>query len=796
MLAIQSCSPTRSLKADEHMVVKSTIRINENSPTQYRGDYEALEGVIKQKPYRKIAGILPFHISVYNWASRRNQERKLWSYLKNQIGEGPNIYEPVLLERSRDQMLKSLKNEGYFDARVEAFGVLGAQTAELEFYVYTGEPYIIRKVSYAFEDTALIKEFKSGVSTEIRAGARFQASVFENERVRLANEMKNRGYYTFDVIHVLFDVDTSVAGNKLDVSVRLRNLRLTENVNGTDTIIERSHKKHFINKIVINENFEARSNKSQSLDTLDFRTLRFLYLEEPFIRPLRISRNIFINPGEKFSRTKTNYTYQRLSALNNFRFIDMQYQPSDKDTNVSLLDLTINLTQAPKQAFSLETTGTNRSGNLGIHAGLNYKNSNLFKGAELLDWKIYGGLEAQRTNSTDNEENIQVINNVNLFNTYEFGTQLTLAIPDFMLRSSRRELPFLKEPRTNISVSLDRQARPQYQRDLINTNYQYTMRLRPKDQLIIAPIDLSVIELVKTEAFERQLQATNNSLLINSYNDHIIPSGRISYSYTTQDINTLKNFYYYRVNFETAGNLTRLLSDPIGLKYDEGRNAYLIDGIAFAQYLKWDLDFTKYLNLTEGTQFVYRFFGGVGLSLANLNTLPFERSFFAGGSNGVRAWRARALGPGSLSDTATYGIDQVGESQIEFNLEYRFDVIKQIEGALFCDVGNIWINSFDPQRKGANFEINRFYRELAIAPGAGIRFDFSFFILRLDAGLQFKDPSLPEGERWLFQPKLETNAIRQEANLTRISRGLNPVPEWDVNYRPDFTFNLGIGYPF
>jgi outer membrane translocation and assembly module TamA len=778
------------------MVVERNLHINGGSDIEYEGDVADLEAVIKQKPYRKIAGIIPFHISVYNWASRRNQDRRLWSYLKNNVGEEPAIFERVLMERSREQMIKALRNEGYFDARVEATAALGERTATLDFYVYSGAPYLIRKVSYAFEDTALIKEFTSGIRSDLRPGTRFQASLFEKERERLTKSMKDRGYYTFDKFHVVFDVDTNLEGHRLDVAIRVRNLRVLENVNGKDTVFEQSHQQHYINRIVINENFRARSAGQQVLDTMSFRSLTFLYLDKPFIRPLRIDRSLFIDPGDMYSKSKTNYTYQRLNALGNFRFIDMQYQPSEVDSNVALLDLNIQLTKSPKQSFSIESTGTNRSGNLGVHAGLNYKNSNLFRGAELLTWNIYGGLEAQRTNSTDNQENIQVLENVSIFNTYEFGTQVSLAIPDFLLRGTRREMPRMKEPKTNISLSLDRQARPQYQRDLINTSYQYTMRIRPQDQLIIAPVDLSVIELIKTPAFEQQLAATNNSLLINSYNDHIIPAGRVSYSYTTQDVNKFKNFYYYRVNFESAGNLARLASSVIGVDYDAARNSYLINDIAFAQYVKWDLEFARYLNLTEGSQFVYRFFGGVGLSLANLNTLPFERSFFGGGSNGVRAWRARALGPGSLSDTATYAIDQVGESQLEFNFEYRFDLIKQIEGALFMDIGNIWINGFDPQRRGANFEVDRFYRELAIAPGAGIRLDFSFFVLRFDAGIQLKDPALPVGERWLFQPKTQTNAIRTEANQTRINRGLAPVPEWSSNYLPDITFNLGIGYPF
>ena len=795
---IQSCQVTRHVEEGQHLVVKSKIHLNENGVFDYEADPEALDYVLKQKSYRKILGVIPFHITMWNFASKRNQEKKIFSYLKNTVGEAPPIYEPILLEKSKDQLLRTLKNEGYFDARVSAYAFLGKKTTELHYYIYSGPAYTIRKVKYAFEDTALVKEFQvqNGVKTSLTPGDRFNAEQFEQERDRLTRKMKNLGYFTFDKIHVLFDVDTNLSGTRFDVSVRLRNLRLSEKVNTKDTIVEVSHRKHYINSISINENYVAGSKTQAGLDTIMFRDLTFLYIDKPFIRPLRISRNLFQSPREQYSLSRTNYSYERLNALNNFRFIDMQYSQSNIDTNAALLDLTVNLTRAPKHSFSLETTGTNRSGNLGISSSINYKNRNVFRGAEQLDLKIYGGLESQRTNSTISDASDEVIDNISIFNTYEFGTQLSITIPDFLLRLTAREFLWLKEPKTNISASIDRQVRPQYQRNLLNTTYQYTMRIRERDQLIIAPVDLSVIELDKKALFEQQLQETGNSLLINSYNDHIIAAGRISYSYTTQDINKLKNYYYYKINFESAGNILRAAGNALKLPYNESTNSYLIDSIAFAQYVKFDVNFVKNTNINESSKMVYRFFGGIGTPLNNLNTLPFERSFFGGGSNGIRAWRARALGPGSLSEIETYGIDQVGELHLELNLEYRFHIIKQVEGALFADMGNIWLLSLDPQRDGAEFAFDRFYKEIAIAPGAGVRLNFNFFILRLDGGLQLKNPALPEGERWVFQSKTITNQLRSSANDARQDQGLTPVDQWTEPYRPEVTFNLAIQYPF
>lgn len=796
IVVITSCKTTRHIEPGQHLLTKNYVHFNGDDKHEYDANYDAIESAIKQKPNRKLFGFIPFHLSVWNYAHSRKKQGKLSQYLINVVGEEPVLYEPVLHDKSADQIRKTLKNQGYFNARVESTTWLSGDEAEQHFYVYSGPAYTLKNISYAFEDTALIKEFKKGVQTSLVPGSRYDVRRLDDERNELMKIMKNRGYFTFDKIHVIFDIDTNLPGERFNVSVRLRNLRVSKEIDGRDTIVEESHQKHYIDEIIINESYKA-GRSSSLLDSVFHRERLYLFRSKPYVRPVRLSRNVFISPGQQYSLAKTQYTYERLSALNNFRFIDLQYESSEKESKKELLNLKINLTKAPKQSVTLETVGTNQSGNLGISAGLNYTNRNLFRGAEQFAWKVYGGLEWQNTNSSVNAQSSDVIESIRFINAYEFGAQVSLTIPDFFGRINTAELPWFKEPKTTFSVAADRQKRPLYERTLVNTSYQYTFRLRPRDQLIFAPIDLSVIQLDKDPDFEAQLQATNNSLLINSYNDHIIPAGKISYAYNSQELNKLKNFYYYKVNLEAAGNALRALSSTFNLDYDAEQNSYQINGVSFAQYIKFDGDFARYVNLTRESRMVYRFFAGVGIPLNNLNALPFERSFFAGGSNDIRAWRARALGPGSLADTLTYGLDQVGETQLELNLEYRWQVIKQIEGALFMDIGNIWLLRYDPQRPGANFSAKRFYNELAIAPGAGVRFNFNFFIFRLDAGLQMKDPSLPEGERWLFQPKTQTLANRRNANLTRIRNGLDPIAAWGATtYRPGLTFNLAIGYPF
>ncbi|MDP4685857.1 MAG: BamA/TamA family outer membrane protein [Salibacteraceae bacterium] len=807
ILLLSACKTTRHVNDGEFLVVKNKIVINDSSKVKSELKKDEFEPVVKQKPNRKLLGVLAFHLTIWNFAETHKKEKKLNDYLRNTVGEAPVIFQPVLLKQSTKQMELLLKNNGYFDGIVSADtharkrvifkSLKPKKKVKITYNIETGPAYRLRQINYSLEDLSLQKildkeenELRKPV---FKPGDRFQVDLFDEERSRVTDIMKNLGYFTFDQIHVLFDIDTNLTGNYYSVSIRYRNLRNQTTIDGQDTLVLSNHKKYRINQVIINENFSGADKYQVGFDTITQRNYIYLFKSKPTVRPTRLSRNIFVDKGDYFSKSKTNYTYERISSLGTFKFIDLRYESTQSDGEDGLLDLRINLTEAPKQALTLEGVGTNRSGNLGVSTSLNYKNRNIFHGAEQFDLKIYGGVEAQRTNSNISNENVDFITRNTPFNTYEVGVQGILTIPDFLFRPRKKDLPWFKEPKTNISASADRQVRPQYDRTLFNLAYQINMRIRPKDQLIFAPIDLSVIELQKDPDFEAQLLRTQNSLLINSYNNHIIPAGRISYSYTTQDFtDNEKNYHLYKINFESAGNLARGAASLFNMTYDKDRDSYIIDSIAFSQYIKLDADYTQYYILNSESKSVYRGIAGIGIPLKNLNTLPFERSFFAGGANDMRAWQARGLGPGSLADTATYGIDQVGELKLEVNLEYRFKIIKQLEGALFADIGNIWLLNYDPQRPGAEFQFQSFYKELAIGPGAGVRFDFGFFVFRLDGGLQVRDPSLPEGEKWIFEPKSLTNRYRTEANTSRVANGLTLMPSW----KPEFTFNLGIGYPF
>ncbi|HVA98797.1 MAG TPA: BamA/TamA family outer membrane protein, partial [Bacteroidia bacterium] len=238
--------------------------------------------------------------------------------------------------------------------------------------------------------------------------------------------------------------------------------------------------------------------------------------------------------------------------------------------------------------------------------------------------------------------------------------------------------------------------------------------------------------------------------------------------YNNQDINKKShNFIFFKGDLESSGNILRAYGNLTNqAKNSDG--SYEILNLPYSQYLRADIDFRYYRIISPLSKLVIRTMDGFGYALTNLNALPFEKAFFAGGSNDIRAWSARTLGPGDYT-TSGQTFDQVGDILIEGNMEYRFNIFKMLNGAAFIDAGNIWLRKPDQNRPGGDFDINTFPGQIAIGAGLGLRVDFSFFIIRLDAAIPIKDPSYPIGDRWRFN---------------------------NLDFKKKTNLNFGIGYPF
>jgi hypothetical protein len=424
-----------------------------------------------------------------------------------------------------------------------------------------------------------------------------------------------------------------------------------------------------------------------------------------------------------------------------------------------------------KQSITSEFEGTNTSGNPGFDISVLFQNKNTFKGGELLELKVAGSIlaQAQFKSASDDDKSLSWF--ARTFNTKQIGPELTFAVPRAFFPFSL--LPFHRDmtPRTYIKSSVNYQARPQFNRVITSVDYgfsYYTHNNYLKHELI--PLEVYLVKANLSAAFQNSLTTYNDAFLINSFQNHITTLSKYSVTYLSKENSNTsrKPVNYIRLTLQSSGNLLRKFFEITSHNRDS-LNRYLLGGIPFAQYLKADADYRRYIPIRKKSRVAMRIAGGIGKPLTNLSVLPYEQSFFCGGPNSVRAWRARTLGPGGYDPTnSATRFDKIGDILLEGNLEYRFHFIQSFYGAWFVDAGNIWRLLPDANKPLGEILLSKFVDQIAIGSGFGIRWDLNFFVIRLDLAVPIKDPKFAIGKRWTFDKQ-----------------------PWEY-----LVANFGIGYPF
>ncbi|UTW61451.1 BamA/TamA family outer membrane protein [bacterium SCSIO 12741] len=797
---LQSCKPTKLLKEGEYLLDKTNLVVKGDKEVQkeFRDnvDVDALNSIIKQKPNRKLLNTFKFHLQIYTYGAKKNNWFRRW--LKK-IGEPPVIYDSVLTRKSEEQLNLYLQKKGYFLSRVTdsvAYQYkikkdsirIDKKKVIVTYEVHPGPPYKVMRLARTMHSNSIQVAFDSTVTENglIVQGKNYDESSLRNERDRIERAMKNKGFYNFGKQYIRFEVDSTVKKERVKVTTVIdppEPVQIEEQ--GKDTVVQRDHQKYYIKDMFV----VIRTGKNEGLvqaDTVLLDSVNFVNYPGNAMRPNVILRTLYFRPGDLYRLEDIEYSYNRLANLKVFRLININVFPHPDDPNGTDLRAVIDLSPGAKQSFTVETEGTNRGGNLGINGSVKLTNRNVLKGAELFEVKILGGLEAQNDTFRDNSEESQFSNLP--FNTLEYGAEMTLRVPDLLIPKKKNKTPGYEKPNTAFSLGYNYQLRSAYKRDVFAAVMAYNWFLKRRHGFRLAVVDLSYISIDKADWFQERLIESKNSLLINSYQNHLISATNLSYQFTNQKSYD-ENYFFFRTMFESAGNLLRLTHDLTGRSFEEGTDYYTALGVRYAQYLKMDADIRLYNVITDHTRSVYRFYGGVGVTLQNLNVLPFEKSFYGGGANNNRAWLARSMGPGSMSDTLV-NVDRIGDMKLELNWEYRFQLIGSLEGAYFIDASNVWLLKKDSLRPGAEFAFDRFYNEFAIGSGLGLRVNLSFFILRLDGGIKVHDPVAPRGERWIWQSKDQYNEMQRTYYENNNLGGSPP------SYRTRLNLNLAISYPF
>ena len=747
-----ACGPTRHLKEDQKLLSKVKLK-SENSKFQ-----EDLLSLSKQKPNRKFLGLFKIYLGVYNLYYNKEESK-----IKEKIGEPPVIYDSSLSDASVKAMHQYLNNRGYYNNEVSYEAkTFKKQKVKLRYQVNKGERYEIAKLNYAIEDSLIDQIVRSdSTNRKLEPGTPFDLDYLKDERERLEELIKNHGYYKFSREFILFEVDTFQRKKTANVNIAIK--KVQDKYQGTDSLVKRNHRPFQIRKVMVRTNYNL-SDKILNADRDQVDSIYFENYGNYEIKPITLARLITIRPGQLYSLERQEATYSNLSGLGIYSLVSIQYE-DDYSTENSGLVVYIDLTPYKQKSLSVQTEGTNNGGNLGLNGNLTFQNKNTFKGAERLNVKFRGGLEVQQLLTEDSDRDLELGGGILPFNTFEFGPEVSLEIPRFLIPfASQKRFSVKGNPRTTFNASYNYQERPDYVRNVSSAFVAYSWNETSTKKHILQPFDLSYIKLDPSPEFQQLLEGINNPFLRNSYTDNLILALKYSFIFNNQAKRKGRNYLYFRVNAESAGNSIDAFSEGLNLRRNEDGSKQLA-GIRYAQYVRSDFDLRYYQKLNAKTKMVYRLASGLGVPYGNSEAMPFEKSFFAGGANNIRAWRARELGPGALPDSSESDVDQIGNMQITTNLEYRFPISKLFEGAVFVDAGNIWNVEQEDSRESTEFEFSSLWRSTAMGVGAGLRLNFTFFILRFDIATPVKDPS--NKNPYLIQTRW------QETNL-----------------------NFGIGYPF
>ncbi len=756
---ITGCQTNRYVPDNEYLLSKVKIEINEKTI-----DKNTLKSYQKQKPNTRIFGFWRFHLGLYNLSGKKKEN----AWFKR-IGEAPVIYDPFLTQKTREEFERYMHSKGYYNAVIKDSTLLKKNgKAEVYYYITANQPYTIRTYETVVKDDSL-KNFLKNAAAEslIRPNSLFDADLLGSESQKLLKKIQNEGFYKSTKNIFYYEADSTGIGR--GVNLKLVIDKESYGVS-SDEITRKNHQRYtFRNFYYLNEKEVQNSlfSESGAMDTIKNDTLRIgnhFFISK---KKIRLKPDLLMNANHMadkkfYSSELVDRTYNEFFALRLFKLVNIRLvETAQKDSlGHPMLDCYFHLTPSMSQSYSASIEGTNSLGNFGVAGNLGYQHKNLFRGGEVFDLMFLAATEKQSYGVGDS---------ATTFNSVETGIDAKITVPKYIA-------PFLKvnffeysTPQTFFNISYNYQKRPDYTRTIARSAFGYQWKSSYFKTHRVNVLDINLVKMFALDsAF---LDRIENLYIKSSYIDHSITAFNYSYTYSTQ---TLKKLGYkvFKYNIETAGNVLYVvnsaLNRPKYLSVGGTVEQYYLLNTPFAQYLKFDLEYRKLWLDGVSNGIAVRAFAGTAFAYGNSDQIPVERKYFSGGANGIRAWPIRTLGPGSYRSDPNEFPNQSGDIKLEANAEYRFKMIGPLEGALFFDLGNIW--SRKDNREGAEFSLNRFYKEIALGSGAGVRYDFSYVILRLDLAFKMHDPSLPVGARW-------------------ISPG-------DYLHKGNVNFVFGIGYPF
>ncbi len=814
-VSLVSCTSTNNVPEGKLLLKKNKIIVNGKDKIR-----ENLNSYIIQKPNAKFS----FKLWLYNignpdfekkweedikkyqdttnfWTKLLSEKQmigfanfkkniQLW-YFKQ--GEAPVLLDEKKTKKSIETLRLYYIDQGYFKTKTQyKIDTLINKNAEVVYDITTDNPFYIDSISHQIPSKVLDTLYNQNINKSlIKTGQIVKTENFENEAIRLTEIFRNSGVFHFSKYAITFrDIDSTRADFKANVLVDIEN----QIIETEDTVFEKPYEISYIKDVNIYTDYSFFSKPERIKDSLYFDHLKIMAFGDINYKPKFLTRSIFIKPGETYSDLNLELTRKHLRSLQSFKTIKINFEENEPN------QLTANILLTPVKRFGLkfetEATHSNQKP-FGFSGKTSFSNHNTFRGNEILQLSLQGSF----LNST-------TVNSSNFFNAWEFGSDLSFKIPRISFPFKiEKIIPQRMFPKTNFTIGssfqknigLDKERftgiieyawqptnKINHSFEIFNT--QFIKNLNISSFFSIYSSEYNKVEAIKNDFYPNDSLTTSNAIafienVINdvgfkinepeSYQtienvlyrhkiiteDILVPSVSYVYSYNSQDDYKDNDFHFYKIRLSSAG----LLSNLVSKKTEDGTKQFL--GTNIAQYLKLDLEYKKYWEVSATKTLAFRYNMGIAIPYGNSKVIPFSRSYFAGGTNDIRAWKIYELGPGSEKTGLEFN---VGNLKLLSSLEYRFDIFGSLKGALFADAGNIWdISDTKLTTVGSQFKGLGSLKNTALGTGIGFRYDFSFLVFRADVGFKTYEPYETTGNKWFRHYNLK-NAV----------------------------LNLGINYPF
>lgn len=715
---------------------------------------------------------------------------------KKAIGEPPAILDSDLVEFSRYQIERFIQSKGYLKAKVTDSIIIKKKKAELVFNTVQGPMFRFRKLDDSIPDKKVANLYQTyrRILSHVQPGGRFDADSLAYDRDEFFQVMKRNGYFDFYRQYMNFNYDTTYNSSVADIKTIIDN-----------PADKAEHPVYTINNTLITIAPSNRRAARVKADTIQVDSqFRFVDYSGRF-KPHVVTDYVFQKKGDLYNIDNQTLTTARLSELNVFRNVpNPTYTKTADSTN--RLDAKIDIVPLKQMSDRVEGEFLFASGRYGYNLGNTFTHRNIFKDAAILQLKFNASVLYNIGNGSRGVEN------------QEFKIGANLIYPRIVTPFNFAKPGKYGVPHTTFAINYTLF----YQKDLVerksfNTSVTYDFFETANKLHSVTPLSIEFSNGIIDPEAKRQLAANNRYSYIYLIGRTIFTTGsKYTYQVNANQLNTYRNFTYFRGSLDVGGNFLSGVSNIFNTPKDT-LNQRTIFGYAFAQYVKADIDFRVYTHLGGNRQFVFRVNPGIGVPFGNSNQLIFEKNFYAGGANDMRAWLPRTLGPGQFN-RASYGtgpsadnirgrlkyLDQFGEVKFVVNTEYRYKITNNflgtiLRGAVFMDAGNIWRLKKQDENPGGEFKFSNLLQSTAIGVGTGLRFDLGFFVFRLDAAFKLKDPQFSGADQWvLFKHgnELFKAGDFKHSYLQANSTGVND----DNSLRGDnynfMQLNFGIGMPF